>query len=323
MDQSIDENFNYQKHLIKRLKISPKPTEIGVEEGAALIMNKSDISQRAYNNIKHILGRENVILPPYKELRAYLNSLNIGSLKRDFCGCTNQCLSCCSMVTETLEFLMKTKFWYDKMIFATEEQQKQLHGKFKELYVHSDQKFDPAKKTIFLTGDNFRAASKQQTEQISYSVMNIKEFLHSPYGQFIDSLWRGSESRENVHIHTADHYREIKGLVSNGIDLINPDGEMEHFNVLAFMCADLGFTKEVFGKCSSTSLYGCFFCKKNIKDWDNINNTPAEKLTMVDIINLGKKAVSCLGEKPDRQSKAYTTFHQNNYGQYVSNLYPI
>lgn len=62
------------------------------------------------------------------------------------------------------------------------------------------------------------------------------------------------------------------------------------------------------------------FTAKKIKDWDNVSNTPAEKLTMTEIINLGKKAVSCLGENPDRQSKEYTTFHQNNYGQYVSNF---
>ena len=34
------------------------------------------------------------------------------------------------------------------------------------------------------------------------------------------------------------------------------------------MCADLCFVKEVIGKCSCTSIYGCFYCKKHISDWD-------------------------------------------------------
>lgn len=265
LDQSIDENFNYQKHLMKRLKMSPKPTDIGLQESAALLMSKSDISQRAYNNIKYILKTENVILPSYKVLRTYLNSLNVGTLKRGFCSCNNECFSCCTMVTETLQIIMKTKFWYNNMVFPTEEQQNRLFNKLKYLNNNSSQKFDPTKKNILLrlTGDNFRAAGKQQTEQISYSLMNNKEFLHSPYGQFIDSLWRGSESRKNVKTHTAAHYREIKQLTLKGIDVENPHGEIEHFNVLVIMCADLGFTKEVYGKCSSTSLYGCFYCKKN------------------------------------------------------------
>ena len=57
-------------------------------------------------------------------------------------------------------------------------------------------------KTIFLriTGDNFRAACKKPPEQVSYSILNIKDTLHSPYGQFLHTLYRGSENRESLHM---------------------------------------------------------------------------------------------------------------------------
>ena len=116
------------------------------------------------------------------------------------------------------------------------------------LYGH----LDPSLKTLFirLTGDNFRASSKYPTEQLSYSFLNNSELLHSPYGQFIASLFRGSESRENLNIHGKAHYAEVKDLLINGY---NFNGEK--FNVVPFLCADLSFVKEILGKCSSMVVF--------------------------------------------------------------------
>ena len=57
---------------------------------------------------------------------------------------------------------------------------------------------------LLLTGDNYRAAAKSPTEQISFSLLNNVGMLHSPYGQFIASLW-GSESRLKVKINVSDN----------------------------------------------------------------------------------------------------------------------
>jgi len=129
------------------------------------------------------------------------------------------------------------------------------------LYEH----LDPNLKTLFirLTGDNFRAACKFPTEQISFSFLHNSEMHHSPYGQFITSLFRGSESRENVETHTKLHYAEVKELLMNRFTL-----NREKFNVEPFLCADLCIVKEILGKCSCTSLYGCFYSKMKISDWD-------------------------------------------------------
>ena len=128
---------------------------------------------------------------------------------------------------------------------------------------------DPLKKTIFLrlTGDNFRASCKMPTEQISFTIMNIKDTLHSPYGQFILSIWRGAESRIGIQTHAKKHLIDMENLVVNGIEIEVEEGLLISFNVVVFLCADLAFLKDILGKCASMSMYGCLHCKKMIKDW--------------------------------------------------------
>ena len=162
------------------------------------------------------------------------------------------------------------------------------------LYGH----LDPSLKTLFirLTGDNFRASSKYPTEQLSYSLLNNSELLHSPYGQFIASLFRGSESRENLNTHGKAHYAEVKDLLINGY---NFNGEK--FNVVPFLCADLSFVKEILGKCSCTSLYGCFFCKMLINDWGN--DRPVKK----DETSIEKQ------RRMEKKEKEYNWYYWRNY----------
>ena len=179
-----------------------------------------------------------------------MKELDIGNLTRSFCKCPDDvCLSIGSNVQENLAaFTLQNKFWLEKMNFPSESDQLKFFTMLKSLNGKLYDQLDPKRRTVFLrlTGDNFRAACKYPTEQISYSVLNNKEMLHSPYSQFISSLWRGSESRINIEIHTLDHYLEIKSLLTNGLRVVNKDGE--YFNILPMMCADLCFVKEVLGK---------------------------------------------------------------------------
>ena len=120
--------------------------------------------------------------------------------------------------------------------------------------------FDPLKRSIILrsTGDNFRAAARFPTEQTSYSILNM--LVNNPYGQFIQTLWRGSEDRDMLSAHVHSHYEELTKGVKNGITLKCQDKD-ETFNLLVFLVADLSFVKNIIGHASSTAKYGCFHCK--------------------------------------------------------------
>ena len=91
------------------------------------------------------------------------------------------------------------------------------------------------KRTIFLrvTGDNFRAACKFPT------VLNVEELLHSPYGQFIFSLWRGSENRENLSRHGSKHHQQLEGLLLNDAEFTLPNGERERMNVIPIISYEI------------------------------------------------------------------------------------
>lgn len=159
----------------------------------------------------------------------------------------------------------------EKLKSPTQLQQEKLFALLKclnkELYEH----LDPNLRTLYirLTGDNFRGSAKFPTEQISFLLLNNIGMLHSPYSQFIASLWRGSESRLNVKIHVSEHYNEIKELLDNGL-IVDKNGSTEKFDVLPIMCADLCFGKEVIEKCSCTSIYGSFYYKKDVSNWERI-----------------------------------------------------
>jgi hypothetical protein len=85
------------------------------------------------------------------------------------------------------------------------------------------------------------------TEQTSFSILNMMKLVNSPHGQFISTLWRGSESREMIEDHVSAHYQELEVCVRNGITLKIGD-QLEWFNVLCFFVADLCFIKDVIGK---------------------------------------------------------------------------
>ena len=306
IESAIDDHDDFKQKLGKKILKNPPKTKIKAVDAAELIMSRSDLSQRGYKNIKRILQAQNVDLPSYDKVQSFIKGLDLGKVTRSYCDCPeDQCLSCGCDVKSTLEFILKNKFWSDAIIFSPAEVQGKFLNELKRLNNSLYGHLDPSLKTLFmrLTGDNFRATSKYPTEQLSFSFLNNSELLHSPYGQFIASLFRGSESRLNLEIHGNAHYTEVKNLLMNGFFFNG-----EKFNVVPFLCADLSFVKEVLGKCSCTSLYGCFYCKMHINDWGkdrpavSKNETSAEKQariereekeyrncqqTMADIIFLG------------------------------------
>ena len=128
-----------------------------------------------------------------------MKNINVGSITKlhQFDKDCVHCMGYGTSLIETLMSIVTNKLLFEKMSknFLTLEQQIKLKeyllSKNADLY----QNFDPSKKAIILrdSADNFRAAAKQPTEQCSFSIMNLRELLNSPNGQFIVALWRGGE----------------------------------------------------------------------------------------------------------------------------------
>ena len=70
-------------------------------------------------------------------------------------------------------------------------------------------------------GDNFRSVSRQPPadEQDSFSLLNLVDLVGSPYGQFLNGLWRGKESRANLQAHLKGTYKELDSAVRQGVKL--------------------------------------------------------------------------------------------------------
>ena len=156
---------------------------------------------------------------------------------------------------------------------------------------------------------------------MSFSVLNVEELLHSPYGQFISSLWSGCEKRENLIKHDSKFHHQLKGLLINGAEFTLPNGERESMNVIPIMCADLGYMKEILGKCLSTSKYGCYYCKNSLKEWDSQKVSTAGPLSMRELIASGAQGETLLGVNPDHKLREFTEFQQAHYGQYAAPLF--
>lgn len=264
----IKENTEYSKHVLKKLKKKPPSVTISPKDAAAIFLDRID--QRGYKALKSNIASQNVNLPSYEAVQDFLRNIDVGHLSYRFCNCSTACMSCVANTGDTLYKIISSDFWFSRMVFPSNEQQDVLATLLKKHNPEVFQSFDPKLRTVFIrmTGDNFRASTKSQTELISFSVLNVKELLHSPYGQFISCIFRGSESRGNLQTHTEKHYQDMKSLIRDGKYFKCPNGNMERMNVIGIMCADLGFFKEILGKCGTTGLYGCYYCKTEISKWD-------------------------------------------------------
>ena len=317
VDESIEQNPSYKEHLVKLIGKKAK-VQLSVADSASILMTKSGLSQREYLSVRSSLSKQNVFLASYEHVSTHLKSLNVGEIMHKVCNCTVNCMSVICSFRETLALVIKNEFWFSRMNFLDEDRSKRLCEKLKTISPMLYGNLDPTRKTIFIrmTGDNFRTSRKQYTEQVSFSLLNVNELLHSPYGQFVSTIYRGKETRESIEQHTHVYHNEVKEMLINGGDFITPSGSCEPFNIIPFLCADLSFLKDLLGRCSCTSLYGCFFCKKIISKWGEDISTKPEKMTMKEMCVYGCKGEEILGHNPDHSSPKFTQFQHNHFGQY-------
>ena len=192
---------------------------------------------------------------------------------------------------DTLQRVISTEVLFQKFEFPTQEQQTKLFAHLKREDPQLYGKLDPCKRTLFLreTGDDFRAGAHQPTEQMSFSILNLTKLINSPYGQFLISIWRGPETRNYIQAHVKGHYDDVISAVHNGLALTLADDTMETFNIIAFLVTDLGHLKEFLGKCLYISMFGCYWCKKNMLDWDKKKPTMSPLQKISDMVEMGKK----------------------------------
>ena len=200
-------------------------------------MSLTSLTQREYNSVRQILKSNNVILATYSDISTHLKTLPVGTIQMDYCNCDTNCMAALTDLHETLSSYLKNSFWWSKMSFTTSTGS--LIDDLKEksdIYKH----LNPKNRTIFLrvTGDNFRAACKQPTEQISYSILNIMDFVNSPYGQILAAIFRGKETRNSISNHVHSFYEQLSELLEHGLTIALTG---EQLNVIPIMCADLGF----------------------------------------------------------------------------------
>lgn len=317
IDKTSDESM---RKLFRKLKVVQRPVSLSCQETARIMMGKNEMSQRAYIELRESLKHNNINIPPYVELKSYCKRLDVGNImplhhsNDDSC----QCMGFGSTARETLQYVFKCPEYAGKMQFLSEERNSRLSyflkSKDGELYKN----FDPTRRTLILreTGDNFRSVGRYPTEQTSFCILNLIDLASGPYGQFITTLWRGSESRRTLKIHCKAHYDEMTDLVKNSVT-INHGSTEEVFNVVLIFVADLSFVKEVLGKCSCTHTYGCFHCILPQKSWSAVKPIAGKSRSIAHMDELGLKVEKSLGENPNKDSVLYKKLTQDAFGQWV------
>ena len=198
VDNALEGSSEFLENFISKLEISTQPIQLTERDTAELLFGKSDLSQRGYKQLRSILLRNNVIIPTYEKVRKFCNDLKVGTIEfihTDAESTDCKCMGIKTNFLETLQCIFSTPELYKAMTFQSEEKQKKLYD-FLCTQNHSLYKnFSISKRTIFLreTGDNFRGAGKFPTEQTSFSLLNLLPMANNPYGQFLSTLWRGSE----------------------------------------------------------------------------------------------------------------------------------
>ena len=228
-------------------------------------------------------------------------------------GEEGRCKCALTDFSETLQLIFSRQELLDQMKFPTPEQQeklfRQLCAKHPNLY-ESTMRDRTKNRTIFVreTGDNFRGSSHTQTEQDSFSLLNLQQLVTSPAGQFVNGIWQSDESRATLSAHLSSTYSELEECVRNGFEATLPDGTVETFNVIVFYVADYSHKKEVLGRVAVNVKYGCIHCKRPINEWGNVSAPAAPILTTEEIVKLGEKAERHLGPTPDKTSSEYESF---------------
>ena len=323
--ECVTENLDVRTSMKKKLFNEKVKTTMRVKDCAELLVGEWYMTQRSYLKLKQICAESNILLSSYGNASKYYQELNVGEISfnkhftPDVCK-NSECMHASTSVCETLSLIFSTNELYEKASFVTTEQQFKLFSYLKKANSELYGNLKSSCRTIFIrdTGDNFRASKNFPTEQISFSVSNIGSLIHSPYGQFATSLYRGSENRKVLECHGKAHFDEFCTLIHDGIELSLPDGSQEHFNVIVLLVTDLGYIKEVIGKCSSTGYYGCYHCTKRINDWNAAKPSKAKPQSVKQFVVDGSLALQKLGKNPDKGSSKYTDFQHKHFGQWVS-----
>ena len=157
------------------------------------------------------------------------------------CGC----MGIETEFVDILQQIVSTEKLFSSFNFPTVDVQTKVIEYLKEKNEDLYQNLDISKRTIYVrvTGDNFRAAAKFPTELTSFSIFNMPALVNNPYGQFVPSLWCGSEDRHMLELHVRKHFNDLEAAVKNGVNLV-VNGEAELFNIIVFFVADLSFVKD-------------------------------------------------------------------------------
>ena len=332
--------------ILNPIRVHRSPQVMTTAESAQILVCSS-LSQRCYNTLKKFLKRKNIFLKKHSVASTYIKNLEVGKIERKVhhlpdtaqSASLPDCMCVQTSTKGTLELVFKSKTLFEKMDFLPPEKQEVLFAKLKESDSHLFGNLDASKRTIFIrqTGDNYRSF-RLPTQQISFNILNLKTLVNSPLGQFIQLVWRGPESRQSIANHCAGIFSELKDMSQQGVNLTLPDGKDEHFNVVVLYVADLSHMEKVLGRVSCTAKYGCMRCKKPSCEWAAVEcetfpdgekgqpisgkSVPAESLSLSTLQLFGQKAERQLGQNPREDSKVYTAFHQNHYGQIATLLLP-
>ena len=325
IQESIEENNTFMSEIRKSMKsLTDSVRVLPIKDCSELLVGKCDLSQRSYNSLKKLLKSSNVKLKSYEEARNFANQLEVGDIEYDKhlddTKCPIPCMHASTDLVETLKLICSTEELFKEFSFPERENQRNLFSHLQTQNSELYKNLDSDKRTVFIrdTGDNFRASKHYPTEQISFSVLNLQNLINSPYGQFATSLFRGPENRTSLKSHGQIHFNQLKCLATNGLLMQLPDTSFEHFNVVVFLVADLGYIKEVIGKSSCMSMYGCYQCCKPINEWHSKDKKIAKLQTVSNYTLLGKKAEAHLGENPEKDSTKYKEFVKKNLSQWVS-----
>ena len=271
--------------------------------------------------MKQTLKDRKVVLARYDDVSRFLKGLDVGPLTTKQHGPAVfsppfDCLCASSNLVDSLKRIFMTQSLFDLLTFPSLAQQKDLFDALQFANPELFQGLNASHRTVFIrqTGDNFRSF-RLPTEQMSFCLLNMAQHTGSPNSQIVNCIWRGSEDRQYIQAHCHGLYQELAMITKNGIDLLCPGQTLpEHFNVVVLYVADLSHMQYVLGRVSVTAKYGCFRCKKELNGCDKQTSPPAERLSVVEMVELGKEAERTLGPNP-REDKEYTSFHQTHFGQ--------
>ena len=225
------------------------------------------------------------------------------------------CLFSSVSVTYTVRRIFRIPALVKTMQFPSEEKQRVLFRRLREINPTLFEHVNPAHQTLFLRQyrDNFRSF-RLPTEQMSFTILNQYSLVGSPYGQNVECFWKGPESRNFIIAHCSGLIEELHDLATNGIAICSGE-DAENFNIVVFNIADVSHMQYVLGRVGLTVKYGCFRCNKEQGKWANTTSETAEPETVAEMVKLGEEALAELGPDPKNETTTYTNFHHRNCGQ--------